>query len=849
MANEIPSQNQPPVQPVQQPAQPQQPLAAPAQQYSAPSAPMQPQSATPMPLAPSAFAPAQAQPAPAQIQPAVTIQQQPVQQIPVQQMQPNQAQTAAPASQPTAPVYAAPAPQPAAQFVAPAPQPAAAMQPAPQPAAMQRPGMQNLPPRIQQPMPVKPGQVRPGAPLATRKPPNPKRLIYGCGGCAGAAILFFIIFVLIYVAQTSSTGDNPMARSLGVDPATFINTLILLVNVVFGSVSVILFLLAIVGFFRFFMARKDDKDARKRGITMAGATGLLLVLFVGIWVGIYLFLSGKQVRGPKAATVTGIVTEPANTLLLTAPITIKFDASKLPYDTKKYDILSYLWSFGDGQTSTVAITSHPYNDMGANSGQYDVTLQVKKRDKTTKEETTDTYPITVTIANVQINPAFTVTPASGPAPLEVTFDAGTAKAPAGEIASYEWDFDNNNVFTDASGVTATHTFDQIGKYKVNLRVTDNTGQFAIGTQEVEVTTSNAPVAVIDIPTQTGKYFAGTQYTFDAGKSASPVGKIEKYEWDFGDGTAKANTRTATHTYKTAGDYEVLLTVTDDQKQTGDTSQKIKVETQESAPIAIIATVPAPEKGKSSINGTVPFEVAFDGSKSTDPDNNIVDYKWDFDGDGTDDASGPKATYAYKTEGTFNATLTVIDAENNISKASVVVVVGAQPLQARITADPVEGVVPLTVTFDASSSSYPDGKIVSYEWDFGDGSPKRIDVSKVVYKYTKIGTFTAKVTAIASDGKKNTAETPINIRPVALTACYEASAETGAAPLIVEFDPRCSTGTIAKYSWDFGDGQTSRTRKPSHSFDKPGSYEVTLEVADNQNVIDTFSKTILVTGTI
>jgi PKD repeat protein len=85
--------------------------------------------------------------------------------------------------------------------------------------------------------------------------------------------------------------------------------------------------------------------------------------------------------------------------------------------------------------------------------------------------------------------------------------------------------------------------------------------------------------------------------------------------------------------------------------------------------------------------------------------------------------------------------------------------------------------------------------------------------------------------------------------VALTSCFDASPQQGAAPLTVEFDPRCSSGTIAKYTWDFGDGETSRTRQPTHTFDTAGSYQVTLEVADNQNVLNTTSKAILVTGTI
>ena len=769
---------------------------------------------------------------------------------PVQQPQAKPAAPAQPAAQP------ATQSQPPTKPTAPA-QPTA--QPAPTAAPAAKPAQPQASQMTQATPAAKPAQpAAPGAPgqvagtqqllkqTGTRKPPNPKRLIYGCSGCSGLAILFFIIFVLVFVAQTTATGENPLARALGTNTASLINTLIVLVHLIFGVFFVLLFVLTVIGVFRFFMARKDDKVSRKKGLVMAGVAGLLLFINIFIWIAMYSFLTANRV--PEAeGPVAGIVTEPENTLQLTAPVNIEFDASYAPIPTNKYDILSYLWDFGDGSTATAKTITHLYTDMGANNGRFDVQLQINIRDKQTGQEGTETYNTTVTIANVELMADFTAEPESGPAPLTVDFDASGSIAPAGEITSYEWDFDGSNTFRGGTGATITNEFEQVGTYSVGLRVTDSTGNFKVVNKDITVEGANIPTAVINIPTTDGNYYAGQQYTFEGEKSSSPNGSVEKYEWDFGDGSAKANTRTASHTYKETGEYEVILKVTDEENKTGETALKIKVETQESAPIAVIKTVP--ESEDDTLTGTVPFEIAFDGSDSTDPDSNIVEYQWDFDGDGEVDSSGENVTYAYKEEGIFNATLIVTDAEENESRAVMVVNVGGQPLQARIVADPVDGVQPLTVDFDATSSSYPGGQIVSYEWDFGDDTAKRIDVAQVTHKYTKIGTFTASVTAIASDNTKSTAEIPVNVRPVPLTSCFEAIPETGTAPLEVEFDPFCSSGTVAKWSWDFGDGESSKSRKPSHTYDNPGSYTVTLEVADNQNVLDTFTKNILVTGTL
>jgi len=772
------------------------------------------------------------------VQPTQSVQPNVVPQQPVQQMQ-------QPAQQMQRPMQQAPLQQnavPQQQMYAQQMQ-QQQMRPVQQPLQQQqmRPG---------QPMPVQQG-VRPGQPgVAVRKPPSPRRLLYWGLGCFGCSILLFVFFVILFVSQTSATGDNALAKSLGIDTATFINSLITLVNVIFGFFSIILFIIAIVGIFRAAMARKDDKDARKRGLTLMGASGLLLVFIVFIWVGIYLFLSSKKVNTTAATQQVGIVTDPAVTVGLTAPITIKFDGTKLPLDTKKFEILSFLWDFGDGNTSTVQSPQNTYKNQGKNNGRFDVKVDVALKNIATGEETTQTFNDIVTISNVKLDAEFTAAPTSGPAPLDVSFDASASSAPAGEIQAYDWDFDNNNTFTDGSGSTIKHTFDQVGKYTVNLRVTDNTGQFAIVSQDIDVQGPNLPVAAIDIPTTDGHYFAGTQYTFNGDKSTSPVGKVSAYEWDFGDQTPHATTRSATHTYKAAGDFIVGLTVTDDKGNKSQSTQKVTVENPIGAPIASFTTVPAEAKsGDGFITGTVPFQVNFDGSPSKEANGNIVDYAWDFDGDGKVDDQNKTASYVYKTSGTYNATLTVTDDQNKTASSIFIVKVADQGLQSRITATPVEGVVPLTVTFDASGSSYPSGQIVSYEWDFGDGTPKRIDASKVTYQYTQIGTFNPKVTAIASDNSRSTATIPVNIRPVPLKSCFEASTTQGAAPLTVEFDPHCSTGTIAKYSWDFADGETSRTRKPTHTFANPGNYQVKLDVSDNQNVIDSFNMNILVTGTV
>ncbi len=149
-------------------------------------------------------------------------------------------------------------------------------------------------------------------------------------------------------------------------------------------------------------------------------------------------------------------------------------------------------------------------------------------------------------------------------------------------------------------------------------------------------------------------------------------------------------------------------------------------------------------------GNAPLIVTFDGSESFDLDGSITAYNWDF-GDGST-GTGVITTHTYTQAGTFTATLSVTDdvGLESVSPVSVEIeVLPNDPPTAVGSFLPTSGEAPLVVFFNGSASTDSDGSIVSYEWDFGDGSSG--SGATTSHTYTQAGTYTASLTVTDNGG--------------------------------------------------------------------------------------------------
>gem|GEM_PF-252587 len=336
--------------------------------------------------------------------------------------------------------------------------------------------------------------------------------------------------------------------------------------------------------------------------------------------------------------------------------------------------------------------------------------------------------------------SFTATPGFS---TWVHFDASASSDPDGSIVSYSWDFGDGK---NGSGVSDWHWYSGPGTYRVTLSVTDDDGATDTEVRTIQVgLTNQLPVASFTF--DPANPVVGGWVKFDATSSYDTDGSIATYAWNFGDGKSGSGS-TDWDRYTAAGVYTVTLTVTDDGGATDTEVRTIQVGPTNQPPVASF-TVSPPSPG-------IGEWVRFDASASYDPDGSIVSYSWDF-GDRSSGA-GVSEWHQYTAPGTYTVTLTVTDDDGGMDTEVRTIQVGPtnQPPVASFTVSPPNPAVGAQVLFNANTSYDPDGVIVSYRWNFGDGSISSPSATSGGYhSFATVGTYTVTLTVTDDDGATDT----------------------------------------------------------------------------------------------
>ena len=260
-----------------------------------------------------------------------------------------------------------------------------------------------------------------------------------------------------------------------------------------------------------------------------------------------------------------------------------------------------------------------------------------------------------------------------------------------------------------------------------------------------------------------------------------------------------------------------------------------------------------------------------GSSSTEGDGELSSYSWDF-GDGST-AEGESVSHTYAASGTYTVRLTISDSNGQTGEDTAEVVMNLPPTAVISTGD-MSLTLGESVTLGSDGTQDPDGTVVSYSWNTGDGSSA--EGASFTHTYASVGVYTAVLTVTDDQGTTDSDSVTLTVTapPNSLPEADAGSDKTltyDAAETIITVDGSASSdsdGTIVSWDWNFTalpaestltDDSLSIGTDGIVSFDISGesgaamaegslTYELTLTVTDDRGGTDSDSVLISITGT-
>ncbi len=542
------------------------------------------------------------------------------------------------------------------------------------------------------------------------------------------------------------------------------------------------------------------------GATSANATPTHTFTSPGIFT-IKLMITTAGGCMDTATMIRGIVTNNMPVAIMNA--TPRDACAHIPIefsDVSTGNVINWLWDFGDGSKSTLQNPKHVYND----TGYYDVQLIVWN------SGCTDTL---INKNYIHVKPPIARFSASYDCsmPMERVFTNRSIGAD-----EWNWDFGDGKTSTQFSPV---HTYDLPGSYTVFLQVRNHaTGCDFTTKLPIDVLIEKATFHASDTIV-----CKGTNITFSTNLSLS---FIKSFEWDFGDGVVinTTSSNAATHAYTAAGTYSVRLIITDilGCRDTLIKSTYIRVD----GPTA---------KFTSSVPGTcLDSLVIFTDASVSDNSHPLQSWTWNY-GDGkTEILTAPPTQHTYSTSGAYIVRLKVTDSKGCADSFAI--------STALIISKPAAQFTPLNLATCPSKqvgfSNQSTGPGLRYLWNFGDDSTSTL--SNPVHSYLADGTYSIKLMVTDQYGCKDSITRPGIISVVTPVANFSMTDSFSICPpLIVQFT-NLSTGGDSQ-NWDFGDNSSTSIFQPSHLYNYPGNYTVTLTVTGKGGCISVMKKKIVVNG--
>jgi PKD repeat protein len=491
---------------------------------------------------------------------------------------------------------------------------------------------------------------------------------------------------------------------------------------------------------------------------------------------------------------------------------------------------SWLWSFGDGETSTLQNPVHVYRRAGV----YAVSLTVTTATRTE----TRSHAAFVTVGSITPGADFTANQTTIFERESVSF-TDTTVSPTAPVTAWLWSFGDGATSAEKNPI---HQYDAPGVYTVALTVTTTLNgetvaeETATKTNFVLVQRRVAPRA--DFAVGQVKPFLNVPVQF-TDLSVPGTSAIVDWVWEFGDGIISREA-SPVYTFTQVGVFPVKLTVA---SAHGVNSKTLEVEVVYKPPVAdfsVSNTNPSTNTPVRFVDNSIPGSAA------------IVAWEWTF-GDG-DSSTAQNPEHTYKAAGNYTVRLTVV-ADTPTSNTSTVEKVAFvrvfDPPAPAFSFAPRSAFINEDVRFTNLTVPGTETQL-TYLWDF-DGDPETTTDQSVqqnpTRRFAEPGVYNTTLTARTPTRSVISAPQAVTVDR-APSPTLEASTMTPTTVTTVQFTDTTDTSEtrpITKWAWTFGDGSTSNQQNPLKRYTTAGRYSVGLTVtfthsATGQEFTRTVSRT-------
>jgi PKD repeat protein len=443
---------------------------------------------------------------------------------------------------------------------------------------------------------------------------------------------------------------------------------------------------------------------------------------------------------------------------------------------------SYLWSFGNGDSSNIENPNYSYTSGGF----FTVTLTVVDASQCT---TVFTFPYQIEINNPVAAFTFNVTPASCNPP-NVSFNNQSTGA-----TSYFWNFGNGQYSALAN---PQHSLVSYGNHSVTLIAISGSCSDTVTLNNY----ANRPSILANFTYTQDRicYPISVQYTDLSTDAVS-------WLWDFGDGNTSTQ-RNPTHVFHSKPLNPVTLYVWN------------SVNCMNASSKPNISTMEVSFMHSDSV-GCAPYPFQVTGMSSIP-----ASWSWDFGnnqfGSNMNTATATSGT-VFHHNGTYQVSVQVTAPTGCVQRIDTLISVVASGPSSSFTLQADSSCAPTIVTFEDTSVG-----AASWLWNFGNGNQSTLQ--NPVHVYNVPGTYQVSLVVSDSSGCSDTLNVSNAVEITGTYAHFAASGFSGCAPYQVAFSD--SSVNASTYIWDFGDGNTSTDSNPVHVYDQPGVYSVILITYDS-----------------